>query len=37
VPDPYYGGEQGFDEVLAQIDAACTGVVDALRAGRLEP
>lgn len=37
VPDPYYGGERGFDEVLAQIEAACTGVVDALRAGRLEP
>ena len=23
VPDPYYGGASGFDEVLDQIEAAC--------------
>ena len=22
VPDPYYGGDDGFDEVLAQIEKA---------------
>ncbi|HEY8964571.1 MAG TPA: low molecular weight phosphotyrosine protein phosphatase, partial [Alphaproteobacteria bacterium] len=23
VKDPYYGGEQGFEDVLDQIEAAC--------------
>jgi protein-tyrosine phosphatase len=27
VPDPYYGGDEGFDEVLAMIEAAAAGVV----------
>jgi protein-tyrosine phosphatase len=27
VPDPYYGGDEGFDEVLAMIEAAAPGVV----------
>ncbi|MDL5156768.1 low molecular weight protein-tyrosine-phosphatase [Actinomycetospora termitidis] len=27
VPDPYYGGDEGFDEVLAMIEAATPGVV----------
>ena len=27
VPDPYYGGPDGFDEVLAMIEAATPGVV----------
>ncbi len=30
VPDPYYGGAAGFDEVLDQIEAACAGLVDHL-------
>lgn len=31
VPDPYYGGPEGFDEVLAMIEAATPGVVDWVR------
>ncbi|WP_308286198.1 low molecular weight protein-tyrosine-phosphatase [Actinomycetospora soli] len=27
VPDPYYGGDEGFDEVLAMIEAAAPGIV----------
>ncbi|WP_433798230.1 low molecular weight protein-tyrosine-phosphatase [Actinomycetospora sp. CA-084318] len=27
VPDPYYGGDEGFDEVLAMIEAAAPAVV----------
>ena len=36
VPDPYYGGDDGFERVLDFVDAACRGLLDALRAdGRL--
>lgn len=28
VPDPYYGGEGGFDQVLDLIDAASDGLID---------
>ena len=36
VPDPYYGGDDGFEHVLDLVDAACRGLLDALRAdGRL--
>jgi len=28
VPDPYYGGDQGFEEVLDQVEAACRGLLD---------
>jgi protein-tyrosine phosphatase len=31
VPDPYYGGAQGFETVLDQVEAACRGLLDALR------
>jgi protein-tyrosine phosphatase len=31
VPDPYYGGEQGFEEVLDLIEAASQGLVEELR------
>jgi low molecular weight protein-tyrosine phosphatase len=31
VPDPYYGGDSGFDEVLDQCEAACRGLIDHLR------
>jgi protein-tyrosine phosphatase len=27
VPDPYYGGEDGFDEVLALCERACRGLL----------
>jgi protein-tyrosine phosphatase len=32
VPDPYYGGEQGFEHVLDLVDAATRGLLDELRA-----
>ena len=32
VPDPYYGGAAGFDEVLDLVEAACDGLVASLRA-----
>jgi protein-tyrosine phosphatase len=28
VPDPYYGGDDGFDEVLAMVEVACRGLLD---------
>ena len=31
VPDPYYGGPDGFDNVLDQVDAACRRLLDELR------
>jgi protein-tyrosine phosphatase len=27
VPDPYYGGPGGFDDVLTMVDAACRGLL----------
>ena len=36
VPDPYYGGPDGFEQVLDLVESACRGLLDALRAdGRL--
>jgi protein-tyrosine phosphatase len=35
VPDPYYGGREGFDLVLDQVEAAVAGLLDHLR-GELE-
>ena len=31
VPDPYYGGERGFDDVLDQVHAACRTLLDEIR------
>lgn len=31
VPDPYYGGDAGFDEVLDLCDAACRGLLEHIR------
>lgn len=31
VPDPYYGGPRGFDEVFELCEAACRGLVEHLR------
>jgi protein-tyrosine phosphatase len=31
VPDPYYGGPEGFDKVLDLLEDGCTGVVNHLR------
>jgi protein-tyrosine phosphatase len=33
VPDPYYGGADGFAEVLEIIEAAMPGLLDEVRAG----
>jgi protein-tyrosine phosphatase len=33
VPDPYYGGAQGFEQVLDLLEQACAGLLDQLRAG----
>lgn len=30
VPDPYYGGAEGFEKVLDMIEAACPKIIDAL-------
>ena len=30
VPDPYYGGEQGFEHVLDLLEDACEGLLNAL-------
>ena len=32
VPDPYYGGERGFDDVLDLVERACAGLLDEIRA-----
>ena len=31
VPDPYYGGEQGFENVLDLAEDACRGLIKHLR------
>lgn len=31
VPDPYYGGQDGFDQVLDLVEAACDGLLEHLR------
>ncbi|MDP9133316.1 MAG: low molecular weight phosphotyrosine protein phosphatase [Actinomycetota bacterium] len=36
VPDPYYGGDRGFETVLDMTETACRGLLDELRsAGRV--
>ncbi|HEF5871970.1 TPA: low molecular weight phosphotyrosine protein phosphatase [Burkholderia cenocepacia] len=32
VADPYFGGAQGFEQVLDQVERACAGLLDTLRA-----
>lgn len=34
VPDPYYGGAQGFEKVLNLVEDACTGLLTALQLPR---
>ncbi len=31
VPDPYYGGSQGFDQVLDLVEDACEGLIQHVR------
>jgi protein-tyrosine phosphatase len=33
VPDPYYGGEDGFEDVLDLVEAACAGLLAQIVAG----
>ena len=33
VPDPYYGGDQGFEDVLDLVTRACEGLIAELRSG----
>ncbi len=35
VPDPYYGGADGFSEVFDMVNAACRGLLEHLREGPL--
>ncbi len=35
VPDPYYGGDRGFEEVLDQCERACRGLIEHLRKNEL--
>ena len=35
VPDPYYGTQRDFEHVLALVEAACDGLVDAIKSGDL--
>src|SRR5678815_5032220 len=32
VPDPYYGGAEGFEQVLDLVEAACRGLLHEMRA-----
>jgi len=36
VPDPYYGGRQGFERVLDMIQEACPGILGVFQNGRAE-
>ncbi len=31
VPDPYYGGEDGFDQVYEMIDKACDAIAKKIK------
>ncbi len=33
VPDPYYGGERGFEEVVDLVERACEGLLEQIRVG----
>ncbi len=35
VPDPYYGGDDGFETVLDLVEASCAGLLEQIRAGTL--
>jgi protein-tyrosine phosphatase len=32
VPDPYYGGAEGFEQMLDLVEAACRGLLHEMRA-----
>jgi len=33
VPDPYYGGDQGFEQVLDMVEAACAAILNGIKNG----
>lgn len=35
VPDPYYGGDKGFELVLDLLEDSCENIIDKLVAGKL--
>jgi protein-tyrosine phosphatase len=35
VPDPYYGGPRGFEDVLDLVNAACEGLLAQIRVGQV--
>ena len=35
VPDPYYGGDDGFELVLDILERSCDGLIERIRAGTL--
>ncbi|HEY5957785.1 MAG TPA: low molecular weight protein-tyrosine-phosphatase [Polyangiaceae bacterium] len=35
VPDPYYGGERGFDDVIEICERACRGLLEQAKAGQV--
>jgi len=37
VPDPYYGGPEGFEQVLDMVEAACRDLIAELRASLKSP
>jgi protein-tyrosine phosphatase len=37
VPDPYYGGDEGFEHVLDVVDRACEGLLREIEASRRTP
>ena len=37
VPDPYYGGAEGFEEVLDLVEAQCRRLIDELRQSPWDP
>lgn len=37
VPDPYYGGEDGFDQVYAMLQRSCEALLEILEERRLGP
>lgn len=34
VPDPYYGGSDGFERVLDLLDGACEGLLEAIESAK---
>jgi len=37
VPDPYYGGNQGFDNVFDMVSRTCPEILDFIRKEKLQP